>query len=114
MEAGKSIGMNWQINKVVFEVLSCLKHFMSESCSEMLEESTHLAEAGTSNNPKKKKATDAKVNATRDFALRYFKLLFQTSALLLIKNSPSHRKRHTFGYDDFIQSLKCKLTFVMS
>jgi hypothetical protein len=33
------------MESVALGILPCLKHFMSESCSEMLEESAHLVEA---------------------------------------------------------------------
>ena len=47
------------------QILKQLRNFMTESCSEMLEESSHLAEAGTTGNPvrKKPKKSATKVNS---------------------------------------------------
>jgi hypothetical protein len=43
------------MESVTVGILPCLKHFMSESCSEMLEESAYLAEAGSSRKLKRSK-----------------------------------------------------------
>ena len=43
------------MESVTVGILPCLKHFMSESCSEMLEESAYLAEAGSTRKLKRTK-----------------------------------------------------------
>jgi hypothetical protein len=47
--------LNFDARNVASEILKQLKSFMTESCSEMLEESAHLAGAGTALNLSRKK-----------------------------------------------------------
>ena len=53
--------------EVAVLIVKQLKHFIKESCSEMLEESAHLSETGTTRNPrsrkKPKKSTSKTVSA---------------------------------------------------